>query len=74
MVSFFTFRMADIHFLCMYVCECGLTENIKNRTKEIREASVGGGIKAERLRRWAVEWERFSLGVVDEFGEEEEEG
>lgn len=40
--------------------------------RDIREASVGGGVKAERLREWAVEWERFCLWVVEEFGEEEE--
>ncbi|KAK4225037.1 adenosine deaminase CECR1-A [Podospora fimiseda] len=42
-------------------------------TKEIREASVGDGTKAERLRKWAVEWERFCLCVVHEFGDEEED-
>ncbi|KAK4164843.1 Metallo-dependent hydrolase [Cladorrhinum sp. PSN259] len=40
-------------------------------TREIREASVGNGTKAERLRKLAVEWERFCLCVVDEFGEED---
>ncbi|OIW28877.1 Metallo-dependent hydrolase [Coniochaeta ligniaria NRRL 30616] len=40
--------------------------------KDIREASVGSGVKAERLREWAVEWERFCLWVVEEFGDEEE--
>ena len=42
--------------------------------KDIKEASVGSGIKAQRLREWAVEWERFCLWVVEEFGEEDEEG
>ncbi|KAK0635170.1 hypothetical protein B0T17DRAFT_486108 [Bombardia bombarda] len=37
--------------------------------KGIREASVGEGVKAERLRTWAVEWERFCLWIVDEYGE-----
>lgn len=41
--------------------------------RDIREASVGGGVKAERLREWAVEWERFCLWVVEEFGEDEGE-
>ncbi|KAI1107149.1 Metallo-dependent hydrolase [Jackrogersella minutella] len=39
-------------------------------SKGIREASMGGGIKAQRLKEWEVEWEKFCLWVVDEFGEE----
>jgi adenosine deaminase CECR1 len=43
--------------------------------RDVREASLGGGVKAGRLREWAVEWERFCLWVVEEFGGEEgEEG
>lgn len=38
--------------------------------RDIREASVGAGVKAQRLRQWAVEWERFCLWVVEEYGEE----
>ncbi|KAI1762040.1 Metallo-dependent hydrolase [Hypoxylon sp. FL1150] len=38
--------------------------------RDIREASVGGGIKAQRLKEWQVEWEKFCLWVVDEFGED----
>ncbi|KAB5555019.1 adenosine deaminase-related growth factor [Coniochaeta sp. 2T2.1] len=41
--------------------------------RDIREASVGAGVKAERLREWAVEWERFCLWVVEEFGEDGDE-
>ncbi|KAL7623008.1 hypothetical protein AAE478_006687 [Parahypoxylon ruwenzoriense] len=39
-------------------------------SKGIREASVGVGIKAQRLKEWEVEWEKFCVWVVDEFGEE----
>ncbi|KAK3328311.1 hypothetical protein B0T19DRAFT_186868 [Cercophora scortea] len=42
--------------------------------RDIREASVGAGIKAERLRRWAVEWERYCLWIVTEYGDGEEDG
>ncbi|KAL2758035.1 hypothetical protein ACRALDRAFT_1047908 [Sodiomyces alcalophilus JCM 7366] len=35
----------------------------------IREASLGDGVKAQRLKEWATEWERFCLWVVMEFGE-----
>ncbi|KAI0433537.1 adenosine/AMP deaminase [Xylaria sp. FL1042] len=37
--------------------------------RDVREASLGSGLKAQRLKEWAVEWERFCLWVVDEFGE-----
>ncbi|KAH8671007.1 hypothetical protein BX600DRAFT_495796 [Xylariales sp. PMI_506] len=39
-------------------------------SRDVKEASVGDGIKAQRLREWAVEWEKFCLWIVTEFGEE----
>lgn len=36
----------------------------------IREASLGDGIRAQRLKEWAVEWEKFCLWIVTEFGDE----
>ncbi|KJZ79614.1 hypothetical protein HIM_01083 [Hirsutella minnesotensis 3608] len=39
-------------------------------TKGVREASLGSGIKAQRLKEWQVEWEKFCLWIVTEFGEE----
>lgn len=39
-------------------------------SKDVKEASVGSGLKAERLKEWAVEWEKFCLWIVTEFGEE----
>jgi adenosine deaminase CECR1 len=30
---------------------------------------VGAGVKASRLQQWAVEWERFCLWVVTEYGD-----
>lgn len=45
--------------------------------KGIKEASLGGGKKARRLQEWQVEWEKFCLWIVaefgDEFGDDEEE-
>ncbi|KAI0024171.1 adenosine/AMP deaminase [Xylariomycetidae sp. FL0641] len=41
---------------------------------DVRQASVGDGLKARRLREWAVEWERFCLWVVDEYADEWEDG
>ncbi|KAI5926965.1 adenosine/AMP deaminase [Camillea tinctor] len=39
-------------------------------TEGVRQASVGSGVKAQRLREWEVEWEKFCLWIVDEFGED----
>lgn len=41
--------------------------------RDVREASLGGGVKAARLREWRVEWERFCLWVVTEFGEDDDD-
>ncbi|KAH7326076.1 adenosine deaminase family protein [Stachybotrys elegans] len=38
----------------------------------IREASLGKGIKAQRLKEWQVEWENFCLWILTEFGDEED--
>ncbi|ORY57311.1 adenosine/AMP deaminase [Pseudomassariella vexata] len=40
--------------------------------RDVREASVGSGLKAQRLKEWAIEWEKFCLWVVTEFGAGEE--
>ncbi|KAK2593986.1 hypothetical protein QQS21_008296 [Conoideocrella luteorostrata] len=37
---------------------------------EIRQASLGGGVKAQRLKEWQIEWEQFCLWIVSEFGEQ----
>ncbi|KAI1344743.1 adenosine/AMP deaminase [Xylariaceae sp. FL0016] len=39
--------------------------------RDVKEASVGSGLKAERLKQWAVEWEKFCLWIVDEFGDDD---
>lgn len=44
-------------------------QNQEQWVKGIREASLGSGVKAERLKEWQVEWEKFCLWIVDEFGE-----
>lgn len=33
----------------------------------IQQASLGSGIKAQRLKEWAVAWEEFCMWVVDEY-------
>ncbi|KAI2624123.1 adenosine/AMP deaminase [Xylaria nigripes] len=40
---------------------------------DVREASLGSGLKARHLKNWAVEWERFCIWIVDEFGDEDSE-
>ncbi|KAF3761077.1 Metallo-dependent hydrolase [Cryphonectria parasitica EP155] len=35
----------------------------------IKEASLGSGIKAQRLQEWRVLWEEFCLWVCEEYGE-----
>ncbi|TPX15780.1 uncharacterized protein E0L32_000114 [Thyridium curvatum] len=39
-------------------------------SRDIREASLGSGTKAQRLKQWGVEWEKFCLWIVDEYGEQ----
>ncbi|EGY13494.1 hypothetical protein VD0002_g2941 [Verticillium dahliae] len=36
----------------------------------VREASLGRGIKAQRLKQWATAWEEFCLWIVTEDGDE----
>ncbi|EEY14460.1 adenosine deaminase family protein [Verticillium alfalfae VaMs.102] len=36
----------------------------------VREASLGRGIKAQRLKQWATAWEEFCLWIVTEYGDE----
>jgi adenosine deaminase CECR1 len=35
----------------------------------IREATLGKGVRAERMKEWSVEWEQFCLWVVTEYGD-----
>ncbi|KAJ4154027.1 hypothetical protein LMH87_010491 [Akanthomyces muscarius] len=36
----------------------------------IKAASLGDGVKAERVKEWQIQWEQFCLWVVSEYGEE----
>jgi adenosine deaminase CECR1 len=42
-------------------------------SRGIKEGSLGGGVKADRLQDWAVEWEKFCLWVVTEYGNDAEQ-
>ncbi|KAL7915261.1 Metallo-dependent hydrolase [Trichoderma velutinum] len=45
-------------------------QNQEQWAKGIQEASLGSGVKADRLKRWRVDWEAFCLWIVTEFGDE----
>lgn len=38
--------------------------------RDVKEASLGSGVKSKRLKEWEVLWEKFCLWVCEEFGEE----
>jgi adenosine deaminase CECR1 len=38
--------------------------------RDLRQASLGEGVKADRLKQWSIEWEKFCLWIVTEFGED----
>lgn len=38
--------------------------------KGIKEASLGDGVRAERMKEWAIQWEQFCLWVVTEYGDD----
>lgn len=40
--------------------------------KGVEEGGLGQGMRGQRLRDWALEWEEFCLWVVTEYGEESE--
>ncbi len=37
---------------------------------DIKEATLGSGVRAERLKHWMVEWEQFCLWIVTEYGDD----
>ncbi len=39
----------------------------------IKEASMGSGIRAQRMQEWAKEFENFCLWIVSEFGADVED-
>jgi adenosine deaminase CECR1 len=52
---------------------CFEDQTAEEWARDVREASLGGGIKASRLREWGVLWEKFCLWVCEEFGDEYDE-
>jgi adenosine deaminase CECR1 len=41
--------------------------------QSVKEASVGSGLRAQRLQEYAIEWEKFCLWIVTEFGSDASE-
>jgi adenosine deaminase CECR1 len=39
---------------------------------DIKEASLGNGVRAERIKQWSIEWEKFCLWIVMEYGDDGE--
>ncbi|KFA64932.1 hypothetical protein S40285_03851 [Stachybotrys chlorohalonatus IBT 40285] len=37
----------------------------------IKEASLGGSLKAQRMKEWQIEWEKYCLWIVTKFGDDE---
>jgi adenosine deaminase CECR1 len=47
-------------------------QNPAQWTNDIKEASLGSGIRAKRIQEWSIEWEQFCLWIVTEFGDDGE--
>lgn len=43
----------------------------KEWVQDIKEGTMGKGIRAERLKEWTKRWERFCAWIVDEYGVDE---
>lgn len=48
--------------------------NARNWAAEVKMGSVGKSLRAQRLREWSLEWEKFCRWVVSEYGQMEESG
>jgi adenosine deaminase CECR1 len=45
-------------------------QNSAQWVHDIKEASLGNGARAERMKQWSIEWEQFCLWIVMEFGDD----
>jgi adenosine deaminase CECR1 len=43
----------------------------KEWVEDVRDGTMGKGVRAKRLKEWIGKWERFCAWVVDEFGVDE---
>lgn len=43
----------------------------KDWTQDIKDGSMGKGVRAERLKEWTRRWEQFCAWIVDEYGTDE---
>ncbi|KAI9850546.1 MAG: hypothetical protein M1838_005468 [Thelocarpon superellum] len=44
-------------------------QSAKDWVRDIKDASLGRGVRAKRMREWALEWQRYCQWIVDEYGE-----
>ncbi|TVY34895.1 Adenosine deaminase [Lachnellula subtilissima] len=43
-------------------------QNSTKWVQDIKDATLGNGVRAERMKQWSVEWEQYCLWIVTEFG------
>ena len=46
-------------------------QNTKDWLRDIKDASLGRGVRAARMKEWAIEWERFCHWIVRQYGSDE---
>lgn len=39
---------------------------------DVKAATLGSGVRAEKMKQWSIEWEQFCLWIVTEFGDDGE--
>lgn len=49
-------------------------QNSKEWVHDIKQATLGRSTRARRMQEWAVEWERFCLWIVTEYGDDNADG
>ncbi|KAG9241950.1 hypothetical protein BJ878DRAFT_196801 [Calycina marina] len=45
-------------------------QNAADWVKDIKDATLGSGVRAEKMKQWSIEWEKFCLWVITEFGDD----
>lgn len=47
-------------------------QNSSEWLEAVKEATLGNGVRAEKMKQWSVEWEQFCLWIVTEHGDDSE--
>ncbi|KUJ18130.1 adenosine deaminase family protein-like protein [Mollisia scopiformis] len=45
-------------------------QNAAEWLEGVKQATLGNGVRAERMKQWSVEWEQFCLWIVTEHGDD----